>query len=241
MVCPQCGTLNDNTQDTCKRCTKPLHPATMKGKIACYVHANREATTSCGACGRRLCAACAVSANGIEFCDECAPAGALRQDFDEDYEKIPVVNPEKAAPAPFVSRMMAYMIDVFGLALASGVIGMIFWLLRSGALGFINDPIGEPAGYFGYRIVIAMTALVYVIVMTAMSGQTFGKQIMNIIVLQEDGRIMTLQATILRTVASILSLLPLGLGFWWMLWDKKKQTWHDKISGTAVYTYEEVA
>ena len=31
-----------------------------------------------------------------------------------------------------------------------------------------------------------------------------------------------------------LSLLPLGLGYLWMLWDPQQQTWHDKICGTMV-------
>jgi uncharacterized RDD family membrane protein YckC len=30
------------------------------------------------------------------------------------------------------------------------------------------------------------------------------------------------------------SAIPLYLGFLWMLWDNKKQTWHDKAAGTVV-------
>ena len=37
-----------------------------------------------------------------------------------------------------------------------------------------------------------------------------------------------------RQLAKLLSLIPLGLGFWWMLWDPRRQTWHDKIAGTIV-------
>lgn len=38
----------------------------------------------------------------------------------------------------------------------------------------------------------------------------------------------------LRALASLLSFLPLGLGFFWMAFDKRKQTWHDKIAGTVM-------
>lgn len=38
----------------------------------------------------------------------------------------------------------------------------------------------------------------------------------------------------LRALASLLSFLPLGLGFFWMAFDKKKQTWHDKLAGTVM-------
>jgi uncharacterized RDD family membrane protein YckC len=37
-----------------------------------------------------------------------------------------------------------------------------------------------------------------------------------------------------RYFAYILSFLPLALGFFWMGWDKRKQGWHDKLSGTIV-------
>jgi uncharacterized RDD family membrane protein YckC len=38
----------------------------------------------------------------------------------------------------------------------------------------------------------------------------------------------------LRYAAYLLSILPLGLGFFWIAWDRRKQGWHDKIAGTVV-------
>lgn len=37
-----------------------------------------------------------------------------------------------------------------------------------------------------------------------------------------------------RYFAYILSILPLLLGCIWVAWDRKKQGWHDKLSGTVV-------
>ncbi|HEY0154926.1 MAG TPA: RDD family protein [Longimicrobium sp.] len=37
-----------------------------------------------------------------------------------------------------------------------------------------------------------------------------------------------------RYLGYYLSLLPLGLGFFWVLFDSRKQGWHDKLSRTAV-------
>jgi uncharacterized RDD family membrane protein YckC len=37
-----------------------------------------------------------------------------------------------------------------------------------------------------------------------------------------------------RYLAYYLSLLPLGLGYFWVAWDSKKQAWHDKLAGTVV-------
>ncbi len=41
------------------------------------------------------------------------------------------------------------------------------------------------------------------------------------------------RATI-RYLCYFVSLLPLGLGFLWIAWDKRKQGWHDKLAGTLV-------
>jgi uncharacterized RDD family membrane protein YckC len=35
-------------------------------------------------------------------------------------------------------------------------------------------------------------------------------------------------------LAHVLSQFFCYLGYLWMLWDKRKQTWHDKIAGTVV-------
>lgn len=37
-----------------------------------------------------------------------------------------------------------------------------------------------------------------------------------------------------RYFAYFVSLLPLGLGYFWVAWDPKKQAWHDKLAGTVV-------
>lgn len=42
-----------------------------------------------------------------------------------------------------------------------------------------------------------------------------------------------------RYFAYILSLLPLGLGFLWVAWDKRKQAFHDKLANTVVILVDE--
>ena len=39
---------------------------------------------------------------------------------------------------------------------------------------------------------------------------------------------------VLRYFARILSALPCLLGYFWMLWDKERQTWHDKLISDVV-------
>ena len=37
-----------------------------------------------------------------------------------------------------------------------------------------------------------------------------------------------------RYFGYLLSVIPFGLGLLWVAFDKKKQGWHDKMSGTIV-------
>jgi uncharacterized RDD family membrane protein YckC len=236
VICPQCGTLNQNTEDKCLRCKRPLHPESMKGKIACSVHANREATTACGTCGIRLCDACAVNWNGIDYCSDHAPAEAVNTEVEEDYEKVPVVDPSKTELATFDSRAGAIVVDVLLIALVAGVLAMGFWLTTQ-SLNFITSATSSPIAYWLYRFLIFAGIPIYVVVSTAMSGQTVGKQITGVIILEPDGHILNLQRSIMRMLATIVSILPLGLGFLWAIWDEKHETWHDKISKTTAFKW----
>lgn len=50
---------------------------------------------------------------------------------------------------------------------------------------------------------------------------------------------LNLRQTILRYVGYFLSLLPLGLGFFWVAIDKRRQGFHDKIARTLVIIEDE--
>ena len=50
----------------------------------------------------------------------------------------------------------------------------------------------------------------------------------------KTGNTPTVGQLIGRYFAYLISTLPICLGFLWIVWDKKKQGWHDKLSGTVV-------
>jgi uncharacterized RDD family membrane protein YckC len=37
-----------------------------------------------------------------------------------------------------------------------------------------------------------------------------------------------------RLASALLSLLPLGLGFFWILVDRDRRAWHDRLSRTRI-------
>lgn len=66
------------------------------------------------------------------------------------------------------------------------------------------------------------------------SGQTTGMKAWRLRVIREDGRAPTWRDTALRFGAAMLSWLPLGLGYFWALWDAEQRTWHDRLSRTRL-------
>ncbi len=65
-------------------------------------------------------------------------------------------------------------------------------------------------------------------------GQTVGMKSWRIKVISEYKPEVTLSQCMLRSAIGFFSILAAGLGFLWMLFNKKQQTWHDKASMTRV-------
>jgi uncharacterized RDD family membrane protein YckC len=67
------------------------------------------------------------------------------------------------------------------------------------------------------------------------SGQTPGKMAMSLkVVSAETGGLLEPSAALLRYVGYLVSSIPIGLGYLWVLWDPKHDAWHDKIAKTKV-------
>jgi len=123
--------------------------------------------------------------------------------------------PTTGPRATFGTRFVAALIDGAMLFVVGIVLGAIAKPLQS--LGFL---IG-----LGY----------YIYLEGSPSGQTVGKKVMNIrIVDAENGGPIGYGRAALRYFARILSAIPCLLGYFWMLWDKESQTWHDKITTDVV-------
>lgn len=65
-------------------------------------------------------------------------------------------------------------------------------------------------------------------------GQTLGMRSWRIKLVRSDGGPMTWTIALKRFAYALLSLLCLGLGFLWVLFDRDKLAWHDRLSGTRL-------
>ena len=68
------------------------------------------------------------------------------------------------------------------------------------------------------------------------TGQTWGRRIVGVRVVRvADGASPGFWRAFGRELfASVISSNIFYLGFLWMIWDRERQTWHDKIAGTIV-------
>ena len=65
-------------------------------------------------------------------------------------------------------------------------------------------------------------------------GQTVGMKAWRIRLISEYKPQVTVSQCMLRVGSGFFSLLIVGLGFWWMLFDKRQRTWHDMASMTRI-------
>jgi uncharacterized RDD family membrane protein YckC len=89
----------------------------------------------------------------------------------------------------------------------------------------------------GLYVAIGLPAAIayYVLLEGGDRGQTVGKMAcgIRVIDLARGGSIGYGRAFI-RYIGRIVSSIVILLGYFWMLWDKEKQTWHDKFAGSVV-------
>ena len=65
-------------------------------------------------------------------------------------------------------------------------------------------------------------------------GQTLGMKTWKLSLITEDGRPVGWRRATLRFLAACVSLAAFGLGWLWVLLDRERLAWHDRLSGTRV-------
>ena len=139
---------------------------------------------------------------------------------DPSYQQPAYQPPAGSGPsgprASFGRRLVAAIID--GILL--GVVGGIFYAI-SHTLGYI------------VQLLLTIAYLTYL--EGSPSGQTVGKKAMGIRVIDfRTGGPIGFGRAVIRYFGRIVSTIACLLGYFWMLWDKEKQTWHDKFANDVV-------
>jgi uncharacterized RDD family membrane protein YckC len=126
-------------------------------------------------------------------------------------------------------RFGALLIDLFLLATIIGF-GILVWITLS-----------EEPPEWGSRFVsvwISGTLIIAVLLKIVLDAElrgTPGLHLMDCLLVDiRTGNAISLGQSVKRTLGTPLAILPALLGLAWMIWDRRKQGWHDKLGGAVV-------
>ena len=117
---------------------------------------------------------------------------------------------------------------------------LVFALLMMVATPFIAIRGGEavkPQTDIVYRLILAAVIYAFFIGFWTRTGRTLGMQSWGLQLETPDGNRPSFTAATIRFFAALISWAPLGLGFFWQLWDAEHLTWHDRLSKTRLVYY----
>ncbi|MFQ6030481.1 MAG: RDD family protein [Dehalococcoidia bacterium] len=160
---------------------------------------------------QRFCAQCgtAVETN-TRFCSNCG--AAVGNGISQTENAAELVGP-RTEYMGFWIRLAALFLDYILLGIVNGIVSGVTGIT---ALGFL------------------ISAL-YFVLFTGLKGQTLGKMVAGIKVVDAEGEVPGILKAILReVVGKFISTIALLLGFLWVAWDPRKLGWHDHIAGTYV-------
>ncbi len=148
--------------------------------------------------------------------------------------------------AGFVTRAVAIMIDIALITVAVIAINALLGLPVSFFTGInlnncaqATDPraVAKAACAAVNMIWVGVALLaspIYFITLFATIGQTIGKAVMGVRVVRLDGRPMTFKTGTVRWLGYFVSVITLGLGFFWVIVDSRRQGFHDRLANTSV-------
>jgi uncharacterized RDD family membrane protein YckC len=157
--------------------------------------------------------------------------------------EVPAREPKRAAKAsvladmplhvaPVADRAMSAIVDV-GLTLAAFLVFVLVF-----AACTTHPPTGRTA-LAGAGIILLSMWVLYQFIFFSLSAATPGMRYARIALCTFDDENPTRKAMRLRIAALLLSALPLGLGFFWIVFDEDSLGWHDRITQTYQRSYRE--
>jgi uncharacterized RDD family membrane protein YckC len=135
--------------------------------------------------------------------------------------------------ASWLQRVAGYLVD------ACVLLPAVLVIAAGSAVTGSGNP-GDTAGFGVGMLVIGWLALAAVTVWNLLlrqgrTGWSVGKQVVGIRLLRgSTGAPPGPGVALLRQVAHLLDSLPCYLGWLWPLWDVRRQTFADKVTGTVV-------
>lgn len=158
----------------------------------------------------------------------------------------------KKAPPPtfkghyagFVTRLVAFVIDILIISVSIGVmLGTVnlilnFFNIDVSSITAGTDDLSQFANYivvfltsFAFTFIVSM---VYTTFLWVVAGKTIGKAVMGIRVIGPKGARLSVGRAFKRYIGYWISAIPLFMGYFWVLVNDHRHGWHDSLAGTSV-------
>ena len=114
------------------------------------------------------------------------------------------------------------------------------WLLGVIVDTFVRDPqgLGWDISRLPLQLFIPVVPFVFFGWFWTHGGQTLGMRAWRIKLLTTDGQPIDWRQAIVRTAGAHLSVFAAGLGYLWILVDRDRFAWHDRLSRTRLVMLE---
>ncbi len=133
--------------------------------------------------------------------------------------------------ATILQRFSANIIDLLLF-----IVPIIIIVLTTGWLRHFPGPIDQ---IVKFELGLYIVYFLYEVISIWKFGKTLGKLIAGVQVVSVNNQPVKLwQAIIRETIGKLISAQLFSLGYLWALWDKDRQTWHDKLARTYVVTQQ---
>jgi uncharacterized RDD family membrane protein YckC len=147
---------------------------------------------------------------------------------------VQAAGPPPQALAGFWRRLAAAFLDWILVGVVAAAIGQLFGVEVPSPPAAAGDAVNlqfQPTP--GPFVLVELAYFTWFHATSA--GQSIGNRIMGIRVLDAaSGRSLPSTRAFVRALMSSLSALPCFLGFFWMLWEPRKRTWHDIVADSLV-------
>lgn len=160
-------------------------------------------------------------------------------EFFEYFDSRGYYFPTEDNLASFWSRLLAYVIDSFILAICISLFASEQLMkLATTVLDRSQNPQAEIERLKFNGLLFLLLALYNTLCEATPMRGSIGKKLCRIVVVDADGQRLSVGRALLRNFSKIASSLAFGIGYLNILWNGRRQGWHDMIAKTYVIKRE---
>lgn len=163
-----------------------------------------------------------------EYMDRSAAEALLEQELEEEDAALAAAPVVKLAPVS--RRLMATVVN--GTLIAGASLGACLMAAEK-----LQTAPSLRAVEIGAAVALVVVGALYQALFYGLTEATPGMKYAQVSLCTFDGKTPTRARRFGRLAALALSVLPVGLGLMWAIFDEDHLSWHDRLSGTYLRQY----